>query len=85
MNPANRILLLVTSLALSAGWPASAQTGAQANGQAAAQTTVPADKTHAQASGGASASSSSGASQRWDSIICCYIFGRELWEVHHSH
>jgi len=63
MNPANRILLLVTSLALSAGWPASAQTGAQANGQAAAQTTVPADKTHAQASGGASASSSSGASQ----------------------
>jgi hypothetical protein len=61
MNPANKIFLVVASLALGAGAPASAQTGAQAIGQAAARTTVPADKT--QAPGGASASSSAGASQ----------------------
>jgi type IV secretory pathway VirB10-like protein len=63
MNPANKIFLVVASLALSAGAPASAQAGAQATGQAAGQTTVSADKTHAQASGGAAASSSAGASQ----------------------
>jgi Bacterial conjugation TrbI-like protein len=63
MNPANKIFLVVASLALSAGAPASARAGAQATGQAAGETTVSADKTHAQASGGAPASSLAGASQ----------------------
>jgi hypothetical protein len=63
MNPANKMFLLVVSLALSARAPAIAQAGTQAIGQAAAQTTVSADNTHAQVAGGASAASSAGASQ----------------------
>ena len=52
MNRSTKVLLVGATIVLSAA--AQAQTGAQANGQASVQ----ADKTHAQATGGASASSS---------------------------
>jgi hypothetical protein len=58
MNPASKFFLVGTAFVLSVGALAGAQTGVQANGQAGAQATVQADKTQAQASGGASTSAS---------------------------
>jgi len=65
MNRSTKLLLILITInatfALSVGAQAGAQTGAQANGQAAGQATVQTDKTPAQASGGAAASTSASA------------------------
>jgi hypothetical protein len=59
MNRSIKILLIGASIVLSAA--AQAQTSSQAAAQANGQASVQADKTHAQATGGASASSSASA------------------------
>ncbi len=62
MNPATKFFLVGAAFVLSVGAQAVAQT-TQANGQAAAQVNVQADKTQAQASDGASASGQTSSGQ----------------------